>query len=172
MLCIALKTAATAPTFNLPHLHLGLRWGWLHLSFAKIFGTRKHSSLFIVWRHLHDLTFGCFSRTPTCDGWTDRQTYDNSYCHAGKSLEKLLLLWYTNNWHQSQHEGSNASSLRSLVVHQESMIPMSDYCWSESLSSVHFSALTLSDGCQERHVCMYTVNQKKTWQFIFEYKFG
>jgi len=45
-------------------------------SFAEIFGIRKLDSLWgnWVWRCLRDRTFSQFSRAPTCDRQTDRQT--------------------------------------------------------------------------------------------------
>jgi len=46
------------------------------LNFVEVFGIRKLESLAIVWRCLHDPTFTCFSRTPTCDKQTDAQTHD------------------------------------------------------------------------------------------------
>jgi len=53
------------------------------LIFADIFGIRKLGSLWaIVWRCLCDSTFNRFSRTPTRDRQTDRQTHDDSIYRA------------------------------------------------------------------------------------------
>jgi len=72
--------SASAPAFNLPHLHLEPPLGTTpYLSFRKIFGTRNLETLGIVWRCLRDPTFSRFSRTLTCDRPTDRQTHDGSW---------------------------------------------------------------------------------------------
>jgi len=60
------------PMLTYPTCIWHVHWGWPHLSFAEIFWIRKLESWTIVWHCLRDPAFSCFSRTPTCDRWTDR----------------------------------------------------------------------------------------------------
>ena len=76
--------SAKVANLRLPHLHLTypiciwcLRWVWLRLSFAEIIGIGKLESLgrlgyrvaLFAWSYVYR-----FSRTPTCNRQTDRQT--------------------------------------------------------------------------------------------------
>jgi len=65
--------SATSPAFNLPHLHLAPSLRATPFEFCRDFWK---SSWAIVWHCLRDPTLSRFSRTPTCDRWTD--SHDNS----------------------------------------------------------------------------------------------
>jgi len=55
-------------------------------SFAEIFCVRKLESWAITRHRLRDPTFSHFSRTPTCEWQTDRQTHDDSIYRASMAL--------------------------------------------------------------------------------------
>jgi len=62
---------ATAPAFNLSHLHLSLRWGSPGFSFAEILCVRKLKCR-VTWRYTRDPTFSRISRRPISNRRTDR----------------------------------------------------------------------------------------------------
>jgi len=61
---------------NLPHLHLVPPLGQLGCDLVRVWQrfsvSKNYIPCAIVWRCLHDLTFGRFSRTPTCDRRTEK----------------------------------------------------------------------------------------------------
>ena len=61
--------------FNPPNLHLAPPLGVTPFEFCRDFRHQKtRTSRVIVWHCLRDPMFSRFSRTPTCDRWTDGQT--------------------------------------------------------------------------------------------------
>ena len=97
------RFASKFANLQLPHLHLTypiciwrLRWGWPRMSFAEIFSVRKLASIWaIVWHCLRDPTFSRFSRTPTCDGRTNRQTNTRRHLiSALASVGRVKICYY------------------------------------------------------------------------------
>jgi len=94
------------------------------LSFAEIFGVRELDSLGYHVVFLHDPTFSRFSRTPTCDRWTDgrmdRQTDATAYNsragwhRAGKNERVFIVLERCNPWPHVANRHVSISQLLSL----------------------------------------------------------
>jgi len=67
--------SATSPAFAVHNLHLVPSLGVTLFQFCRDFWHQKtYSPWATMWHRLHDPTFSHFSRTPTCDAWTNRRT--------------------------------------------------------------------------------------------------
>ena len=96
------RFASKVANFQLPHLHLAYTphaddasvGVWVTpFEFSRDF--RHQSPWPIVWRCLRDPTFSRFSRTPTCDGRTNRQTNTRRHLiSALASVGRVKICYY------------------------------------------------------------------------------
>ena len=69
--------------FNLPHLHLAYPLGITPSKFRRdLWRQQTRISGLSYGSCLRDPTFSRLNGTPTCDGRTDGQTYDDGMCRA------------------------------------------------------------------------------------------
>jgi len=100
-----------SPISTYPTFILRLRWESVRLSFAEILGVRKVYPWFIVRRSLRDPAFRLFSRTPTCDRQTDRQTHDYGIYRASVASRGRNENLYSPDWNPVAKERKNLTNL-------------------------------------------------------------